>query len=154
MTASPACGDDRSQRPHRPLRAQAMVGVCLVTCLGLTACDPFSENRAELGPADRERFDRGVRIASPCWSCHDPPGDKFKIGPPLGGFFGQRAGFVKGFPYSPAMQESAVEWNEHTLDRFLADPQALIPQNRMLFAPITDARARADLVYFLGLVYR
>lgn len=151
MTASFARGAHRSQRP---LSAPAMVGVCLLACFGLTGCDPFSDVRAGLNPADRERFDRGLRVATPCWSCHDPTGDAFKIGPPLRGLFGQRAGFVKGFPYSSEMRESPVEWNERTLERFLANPQSLIPQNRMLSAPMADARARADLVFFLGLIYR
>ncbi len=151
MTASFARGTRRSRRR---LSARAMLGVCLLACSALTGCDPFSDVRAGLNPSDRERFDRGLRAATPCWSCHDPTGDALKIGPPLRGLFGQTAGFVKGFPYSSEMRESPVEWDENTLDRFLANPQWLIPQNRMIFAPMTDARTRADLVFFLGVIYR
>jgi cytochrome c len=129
-----------------------MVGVCLVACLGVGGCNPYSEIRSELSPADQMRFDRGLRSATPCWSCHDLTGDAIKVGPPLLGLFGQQAGFVKGFPYSPALRASRVVWETGTLDHFLVDPQGLIPQNRMLSAPLVDSQSRTDLIFFLRLV--
>ncbi|MDG2332663.1 MAG: c-type cytochrome [Myxococcota bacterium] len=125
------------------------VGVCLLACLGMGGCNPYSEIRSELSPADQMRFDRGLRSATPCWSCHDLTGDAIKVGPPLLGLFGQQAGFVKGFPYSRAMMASRVVWQSGTLDRFLSDPQGLIPQNRMLSAPLADPQQRSDLIFFL-----
>ena len=125
------------------------VGLCLLICLGLGACNPYSDIRSELSAPDRARFDRGLRAATPCWSCHDLTGNAIKVGPPLAGLFGQEAGFVKGFPYSPAFRASRVVWDRRSLDRFLVDPQGLIPQNRMISNPLEDSGRRSDLIFFL-----
>jgi cytochrome c len=117
-------------------------------------CNPYAETRAALDPAERIRFDRGVRAATPCWSCHDLTGDAFKIGPPLQGLFGRKAGAVEDFPYSPALAQSSLHWDEQNLHRFLSNPQATIPGNRMLSPSINDEGARADLIFFLSRVTR
>jgi cytochrome c len=40
-------------------------------------------------------------------------------------------------------------WDASTLDKYVADPQALIPGNRMAFAGIADKGERDDLIAFL-----
>ena len=139
-----------SRLTRRPRSAWAIIGGWLLACFFLIGCDPYGDTRAELGEADARRFDRGLRAATPCWSCHDPRGDALKIGPPLSNLFGRKAGSVKGFPYSAAMRDSPVVWNESSLDRFLQSPQSLIPSNRMLSAPIADPGSRGDLVFFFA----
>jgi cytochrome c len=52
------------------------------------------------------------------------------------------------------LAESSVVWNDRTLDAFLANPQALIPRNRMLSPPQPDARMRSDLIFFLRTIDR
>jgi len=135
-------------------RARAILGLCALACLGSGGCDPYSEARAGLDAAERDRFARGRRAATPCASCHDLKGQAPKVGPPLQGLFGRRAGGVEGFPYSVALAESSVVWNDRTLDAFLANPQALIPRNRMLSPPQPDARMRSDLIFFLRTIDR
>lgn len=133
----------------------ALAGAVLVVVAGsMSACDDYSELRGSLGPADQARFERGRRAATLCWSCHDVVGSGSKIGPPLGGSYGRRAGSVPGYPYSPAMQSSSLIWNQQSLDSFLASPQRVIPGNRMVSPALTDAGHRADLVFFLSQVTR
>jgi len=67
----------------------------------------------------------------------------------LKGLFGRKAGGVEGFPYSPALSGSSLSWDVQNLDRFLANPQLVLPGNRMLSPPISDPAARADLIFFL-----
>ena len=43
-------------------------------------------------------------------------------------------------------------WDAATLDRWLEDPQAVVPGNLMTFAGLKDARQRADLVAYLKAV--
>ena len=150
--AGPFDPKERFVRPVPILRQ--IVGVWFLACCLLVACDPYSDTRAELGEADAKRFDRGLRASTPCWSCHDPKGDAFKIGPPLSTLFGRKAGSVKGFPYSAAMLGSSVVWNPGSLDRFLENPQAVVPHNRMLSAPVADPGVRADLIFFLSVLDR
>ena len=60
------------------------------------------------------------------------------------------AGTVEGFRrYSPALKGADVVWNEATLDAWIADPQAFLPGNRMVFRGLPDAQARADLIAYL-----
>jgi cytochrome c len=56
---------------------------------------------------------------------------------------------VPGFPYSEAMKRPGIVWNEHTLERFLADPLKTIPGTAMGYAGIADPKERADLIAHL-----
>jgi cytochrome c len=40
-------------------------------------------------------------------------------------------------------------WNAKTLDAFIADPQQVVPGNRMPFSGLPDAKERADLIAYL-----
>lgn len=58
-------------------------------------------------------------------------------------------GFLR---YSDPLKRSGLVWNEKSLDRWLKDPQALVPGNAMAFRGVADQRARADLVAYLKAV--
>jgi cytochrome c len=81
-----------------------------------------------------------------CGGCHSVEADR--IGPRHAGLFGRRAGSVRGYDYSPALAASKVLWSADTLERWLADPERLIPGQRMNYR-VNEARDRADLVAFL-----
>ena len=53
------------------------------------------------------------------------------------------------FRYSPAMKRSGIVWTPETLDNFIADPQSLVPGNRMPYAGMESAADRADLIAYL-----
>jgi cytochrome c len=90
---------------------------------------------------------RGKQLyESRCGACHSI--DDNRAGPAHKGVFGRKAGLAKGFDYSSALKASKVVWNEKTLDRWLANPEKLIPGQKMGFS-VPDARDRADLVEFL-----
>ena len=55
-------------------------------------------------------------------------------GPTLKGVIGRKAGSLEDFRYSAAMKRSDVTWDSATLDKYITDPQAFIPGNRMAFA--------------------
>src|SRR5215468_12645231 len=66
---------------------------------------------------------------SRCTACHSL--DQSRIGPAHRGVFDRRAASVPGFDYSPALKRSGVRWTEANLDRWLANPEALVPGQRM-----------------------
>ena len=72
-----------------------------------------------------------------------------KSGPSLHGVFSRKAGELTDFRYSPAMKRSGVSWTPEALDKYLADPQAFIPANRMPYAGMSNAADRADLIAYL-----
>ena len=102
---------------------------------------------AEMKPGDAER---GRVVFNQCVVCHSSsPQEVPNPGPDLRGMVGRPAGSVPGFRYSRALRRSGLRWDESTLDRFLADPQALVPGNTMPYAGETDPAARAALVAYL-----
>jgi len=81
-----------------------------------------------------------------CTGCHAL--DTVKAAPPLRGVFGKPAGRNRQFPYSEALKNAAVSWDEATLDRWLADPDTVVPGNDMAFR-LESASERADIVAYL-----
>jgi cytochrome c len=82
-----------------------------------------------------------------CAACHSV--DFNGVGPAHRGVFGRLAGTAKGFSnYSPALKASGLVWTEANLDRWLANPEALVPGQAMGIS-LPDAGERADVIAFL-----
>jgi len=64
--------------------------------------------------------------------------------------FGKPSGSVAGFPYSDAVKRSSLKWDEQTLDRWLEDPEKLIPNNDMA-TRLPDRADRANIIAYLKL---
>ena len=75
---------------------------------------------------------------------------KNMLGPSLAGIMGRKAGAEAGYSYSPAMKQSGLVWDGKTLDAYLADPQKLIPGNKMPFPGLKTDHDRADVIAYLA----
>ena len=62
--------------------------------------------------------------------------------------FGQPSARTAGFPYSDALKSSRLTWDEQTLDKWLEDPEKLIPNNDMA-TRVPDATDRANIIAYL-----
>ena len=83
---------------------------------------------------------------SRCAGCHSL--DQDRIGPRHRGLIGRKAGAVAGFEYSPALRASCIVWNAETLEAWLADPERLVPGQRMSYS-VPEAADRAALIDYL-----
>jgi len=83
---------------------------------------------------------------SRCVACHSP--DANRVGPRHRGVVGRKAGSLTDFNYSKALKASDVVWDEQTLDKWLTNPQAFIPGQRMNFR-VSDPQDRADIIAYL-----
>jgi cytochrome c len=93
---------------------------------------------------------RGQRVFGACAACHSLQPDQNMTGPSLAQLWNRKAGSLASFSrYSSAMKSANVEWNDKTLDEWIADPQHVIPGNQMTFDGIKDPKQRADLIAFL-----
>jgi cytochrome c len=92
---------------------------------------------------------RGEARFQECAACHRLEAGANEVGPSLHGVFMRKAGELQDFRYSPAMKRSGIIWTAETLDKYIADPQALIPANRMPYAGMATAGDRADLIAYL-----
>lgn len=96
----------------------------------------------------------GERAFQKCYACHSLEGpDSALQGPSLKGVVGRRVAAEPGFAYSPAMAAYAARqkvWTREALDTFLADPQAVVPDNAMGFFGMRDATERQALIEYLA----
>ncbi|MBS0456487.1 MAG: c-type cytochrome [Proteobacteria bacterium] len=81
-----------------------------------------------------------------CGACHSVDTDR--VGPRHAGIVGRRAGSVPGFAYSDALRNSGLVWNPALLDRWLTNPEALVPGQRMGYQ-VADPQVRADIIAYL-----
>ena len=89
---------------------------------------------------------RGRQLYLACQACHAI--DDNDIGPRNRGVVGRRAGSLSDYNYSVALRTSGITWDEATLDRWLANPSALVPGTKMYYL-VDDGQARADLIAYL-----
>jgi cytochrome c len=85
-----------------------------------------------------------------CRACHQiGPGAKIAVGPVLNGVVGRKAGTYPGFDYSPANKDSGLIWTAEELDKYLTNPQAVVPHTKMIFPGLKDAQKRKDVIAYL-----
>jgi len=82
-----------------------------------------------------------------CTGCHSL--DEDDVGPRHRGVVGRVAGTVPGYAYSPALRDSHIVWSPQTLDRWLTNPQGLVPGAKMFFA-MPNPQDRADVIAYLA----
>lgn len=96
---------------------------------------------------------RGARAFAQCMACHSVEPGRHLTGPSLAHAWGRKAASAEGFlRYSDELTRSGLTWNAQTLDRWLANPQALVPGTSMTFPGIKEATARADVIAYLQAV--
>ncbi len=96
---------------------------------------------------------RGERVFQQCFSCHSvEPGEAGLQGPNLRGIAGSPIAARPDFEYSDALLEFARHegtWDDALLDRYIADPAAVVPGTRMHYVGLKDAGRRADVIAYL-----
>jgi cytochrome c len=84
-----------------------------------------------------------------CGICHAVVAGENRIGPTLFGVVGRPAGSIPGFNYTADHKKLGVTWDAATLDKYLTNPRAMVPDTSMLYAGLKDDAKRADLVAYL-----
>jgi nitrite reductase (NO-forming) len=93
--------------------------------------------------------DEGRRVFSKCQACHSLQPGKNGVGPSLAGILGKPSASVGDFNYSEAMRQAHLTWDAQKLDAYLADPQKLVPANRMPFPGLKSERDRTNVIAYL-----
>ena len=119
-----------------------MIDAVRVTALFMTLL-PAGVARADGDAA------RGEAKFQDCAACHKLEAGANNVGPSLHGVLTRKAGELADFRYSPAIKRSGIAWTPETLDKFIADPQAVVPGNRMPYAGMANPGDRADLIAYL-----
>lgn len=86
-----------------------------------------------------------------CRSCHAiVKGAPNLTGPNLWGVFGQKAGEVPGFTFSDGLKNAGLTLDAPTLDKWIENPRALVPDTKMTFNGIKDPKDRQDVIAFIA----
>jgi cytochrome c len=86
-----------------------------------------------------------------CRECHSFLKDDNRLGPSLYGVVDRKAGTLPGYAYTQSLKDSGVTWNVATLDKWIADPDAVIPGNGMSppYSGVADPAIRKRIIAFL-----
>jgi len=122
-----------------------------VWCLSAAALVALS------GPAMAADAEKGkTAFTAKCALCHQiGPNAQNLVGPELNGIAGGKAASVADYAmYSAGMKklgEEGFTWTDEHLDKWIADPKAMIADSPMAlaFPGVPDAAERADIIAYL-----
>jgi cytochrome c len=124
--------------------------------LSLTACGKSGEQTADQStatqpPAQVEAVAlSGEAVFKRCSACHKVgAGATNGLGPQLNGISGRAIASVAGFSYSTALQKKGGNWDDASLDAYIASPAKWAPGTKMAFAGIADPAERKALIDYL-----
>jgi cytochrome c len=86
-----------------------------------------------------------------CRTCHMAKEGDNRLGPNLYKVVGRKAGSLPGYGFSSAMKEAGFVWDEEKLDRFIANPEEVVPGNSMKpYGGLASGEDRKKIIAFLA----
>ena len=120
-----------------------VIGLPLTALLALLSGAALAQDQ---GGANEEQ----LAFNNHCRTCHVTKEGDHRLGPSLHNIIGREAGSVPGFGYSSAMQNADLVWDAETLDRYIENPEAVVPGNNMKpYTGISDPAERAKIIAHL-----
>lgn len=116
----------------------------LALTLGIAVCSAPAIGASLRGDAAAGR----VAFAQ-CAGCHSLVRGQNGIGPSLAAVVGRRVASVPSYAYSKALKAKLTEkWSPALLDAFLANPNGVIPGNKMGVG-VANPKTRAEIIAYL-----
>jgi cytochrome c len=142
---------DIVSKEHRPEKPGWALPVTETPATSPSAAPPAPFDAVQVvGMLAKASADNGHDVFKRCLQCHTADKDgPNRVGPNLWGIVGRSRAARPGFPYSDAMKNHPGNWSFEELSKYLHDPKADIPGNKMAFAGIKDNSALADLLVYL-----
>ena len=122
------------------MAARISFALALVATL---AAQAYSQERAQSDDTGQLLFNNA------CRTCHTVKEGDNRLGPNLHAILGRKSGALKDYPYSDSMAKSDLTWDKATLDRFLANPEAVVRGNKMQPYGGLSADDRAKVIAYL-----
>jgi cytochrome c len=85
-----------------------------------------------------------------CRTCHTLREGDNRLGPNLNRIIGRKAGALPDYGYSSAMKSGDLIWDKSTLDRFIANPDEVVPGHTMQpYGGLASPEERARIIDYL-----
>ena len=86
-----------------------------------------------------------------CRTCHMVKEGDNRLGPNLHKVIGRKAGSLPDYNYSSAMKEAGFVWDKEKLERFIANPDEVVPGNSMKpYSGLASSDDRTKIIAFLA----
>jgi cytochrome c len=138
-----------SSRRCVPVRhlAQALL-IMTVSAMACMLPSPPARPQASQGTEDasgQQAFNNA------CRTCHMVKEGDNRLGPNLHKVVGRKAGSLPDYGFSSAMKEAGFVWDEEKLDRFMANPDEVVPGNSMKpYGGLASGEDRKKIIAFLA----
>jgi cytochrome c len=153
--AAGLAGCGKSPSINQADQAQATSSQPSTAAATTQAAEPTAEQKKALvatlpAPYNAADLDDGENKFAVCKSCHTlTPGGPDMTGPNLSGIFGRKVATKAGYHYSDALKGQGFTWDPAELDKWLADPKAMVPGTKMTFVGFKDPKDRTDVIAYL-----
>jgi cytochrome c len=98
-----------------------------------------------------EDSSRQLAFNNACRTCHVLREGDNRLGPNLHKIIGRKAGSLPDYAFSSAMKEAGFIWDEEKLDRFMANPDEVVPGNNMRpYGGLSSGEDRKKIIAFLA----
>jgi cytochrome c len=105
---------------------------------------------AATGTSPAQDLAAGEQSYRKCFPCHDiGENAKMKMGPPLNGLEGRKAGTIDGYNYTEVNKNSGITWDDASFATYIRNPMQVMPGTRMAFVGIRNDKEIADLWAYL-----
>jgi cytochrome c len=104
-----------------------------------------------LAPAPARAQDGQAAFNNHCRQCHSARAGDNRLGPSLYGVVGRKSGSLPNYGFSDSMKSASIVWDKDNLDKFIADPDQVVPGHNMKpFSGITSADERVKIISYLA----
>ena len=116
----------------------------VLTCITFLIVFPTSSSMSQDADAGQLLFNNA------CRTCHSVKEGDNRLGPNLYKVLGRKAGSLPNYGYSDAMRSADFVWDKEKLDRFIANPDAVVNGNNMKpYGGLASSDDRAKVIAFL-----
>lgn len=139
----------------RDLRGQHSDWLHLIVMLSGMAymLSSHSSISQELASQDKEAASEQQVFNNVCRTCHSIKEGDNRQGPNLYKIIGRKAGSLPDYSYSSAIKDAGFVWDEEKLERFIANPDGVVPGNNMKpYSGLASTDGRTKVINFLQTV--
>jgi cytochrome c len=119
--------------------------------LAFTLCIAALPLRAQAqGTGQGTGGDGQLLFNNACRTCHTVKDGDNRLGPNLHAIIGRKSAALKDYGYSDSLAKADLVWDKATLDRFIANPEAVVRGNKMQpYGGMSSAEDRAKIIAYL-----